>query len=203
MTIDPQVLRSEQHIEIGRMIQRDADTLVERWSRRALREQPGASRVHHLALLDHLPAFLHTLGHSLADSTSPDDSPHCGPASEHGEQRWQDGWSLPEVVRDYQILRLVLFDYLEEEMERPLLFREIQAIGLALDEAIAASIVSYVQHRDDHVHRLEQERVEQRRQAEETRLRWERIFHSAGWGIALVRPGEVTLESLKPAFAQM
>src|SRR5947209_5356846 len=135
MTIDPQVLRAEQHTEIGRLIQRNADALVERWARRAITEQPGAGRLHHPALLDHLPPLLHTLGHSLADSSHPDACPHCAPAAEHGGQRWDDGWSLSEVVRDYQILRLVLFEYLEEEMERPLLFREIQAIGLALDEA--------------------------------------------------------------------
>jgi signal transduction histidine kinase/ActR/RegA family two-component response regulator len=48
------------------------------------------------------------------------------------------------VVRDYQILRLVLFDYLEESLHRSLRFRESRAIDLALDEAISASVTAYV-----------------------------------------------------------
>jgi signal transduction histidine kinase/ActR/RegA family two-component response regulator len=166
MTVDPQVLRSEQYLEIGRILQQDTDALIERWSGRAVQEQPNSARVHHQALLDHLPALLKRLGDSLSD-TSPDACPHCAPATEHGQQRWGDGWSLPEVVRDYQILRLVLFEHLEEALERPPLFREIQAIGLALDEAVAASVTSYVRQRDEYVRRVEQERAEQKRQAAE------------------------------------
>ena len=40
-------------------------------------------------------------------------------------------------------------DYLEEVMERPLRTREIMAIGLALDEAISASVNAYVRQRQE------------------------------------------------------
>jgi signal transduction histidine kinase len=163
MTIDPQVLRSEQFTEIGRLLQRDTEILIDRWSRRAVEEQPNARRLHQEALRDHLPLLLQDLGECLAESTGPGTAPQCATAVRHGEQRWQEGWSLPEVVRDYQILRIVLFDYLEEGLVRPLLFREIQAIGLALDEAISASLSAYVRFRDDYVRRVEQERAEQER----------------------------------------
>ncbi len=93
MTIDPQVLRAEQHIEIGRVLQRQAQSLTDQWSRRAAEEQPQAARVHEQVLRDHLPKFLQMLGQSLADSTSPDATPHAAPAAEHGEQRWEAGWS--------------------------------------------------------------------------------------------------------------
>src|SRR5262249_1444074 len=134
MNLDPQVLRSEQHVEVGQLIQRDADVLIERWSQRAVREQPHAARIPHQAPLDHFPLFLQTLGQSLADSLDPDEAPHDAPAREHGEQRWEAGWSLTEVVRDYHILRLVLIEYLEETLDRPLRFREVVAINLSLDE---------------------------------------------------------------------
>jgi signal transduction histidine kinase len=148
MNLDPQVLRSEQHIEVGLVIQRDAGIIIERWSRRAIQEQPNASRTHHQAILDDLPHLLHTVGESLANRIDVGSSPHSAPAREHGEQRWEVGWSLSEVVRDYQILRLVLFEYLEEMLDRPLYFREIMAIGLALDEAISASVTAYTRQRE-------------------------------------------------------
>ncbi|MGH7174112.1 MAG: hybrid sensor histidine kinase/response regulator [Gemmataceae bacterium] len=144
MNLNPQMLRSERHVEVGMVVQRDAGLLIDRWVRRAVQEQPNAARAHHQALLDHLPRLLQTLGQSLAESLNPHSTPHEAPAEEHGEQRWEVGWSLSEVVRDYQILRLVLFEYLEESLSRPLAFRESRAIDLALDEAISASAAAYV-----------------------------------------------------------
>jgi signal transduction histidine kinase/CheY-like chemotaxis protein len=157
MTIDPQVLRAEQFTEIGHALESRADALIDHWARRAAREQPDAARVHEHSLRDQLPRFLRSLAHTLAESTGPDAGPHWAPAVEHGGQRWEAGWSLSEVVRDYQILRLVLFEDLEEALQRPLVRREVQAIGLHLDEAIAASIAAYVRHRDAAFARLERD----------------------------------------------
>jgi signal transduction histidine kinase/CheY-like chemotaxis protein len=156
MTIDPQVLRAERHVEIGRVLQRRAHAIVDHWASRAAEEQPDASRVHEQVLLDHLPKLLQTLGQSLADPAGPLPRPLSDSAAEHGQQRWQAGWSLAEVVRDYQILRLVIVEQLETELQRSLLTREILAIGLALDESIAASIAAYVQHRDGAFKQIEE-----------------------------------------------
>jgi signal transduction histidine kinase len=167
MNSDPKTLRSRRFVQVGRIIQRDAARIVERWSEQAVSEQPHALRAHHQVLRDHLPSFLQALGHSLADSTNPVAFPHRGPAIAHGEQRWEAGWSLTEVVRDYQILRLVLLDHLKEQLKRTPRFHEVQAIGLALDDAIAASVHAYVRFRDEHLARLEQERAKQQQMAEE------------------------------------
>jgi signal transduction histidine kinase/ActR/RegA family two-component response regulator len=167
MSPDPQLIRAEPHTQIGLIIQRDATTLIERWSRRAVEEQPNARRVHHEALLDHLSDFLQALGRSLMETDETTTRGHCRPATVHGGQRWEAGWSLAEVVRDYQILRLVLLDYLEETPERPLENREVMAIGLALDEAITASIVTYTTSRDEHLRQLEEKRVELDRKVQE------------------------------------
>jgi signal transduction histidine kinase len=143
MSLDPRVIRTEPHAEIGALLLRDTGLLIQRWARRSAEEQPHARRVHHEALLDHLPALLEALGRSLQAVDDADHPEHLRPARTHGAQRWQTGWSLPEVVHDYQILRLVLFDYLEEVLDRPLEYREIMAIGLALDEAIHSSIAQF------------------------------------------------------------
>jgi signal transduction histidine kinase/ActR/RegA family two-component response regulator len=89
------------------------------------------------------------------------------PATVHGEQRWQTGWSLAEVVRDYQILRLVILDFLEENLSRPLGYREVLAIGLALDEAIAASVVMYVKGSEQYNREVEDKRAEEDRRIQE------------------------------------
>lgn len=137
-------LRSEPHVDIGLLIQRGAGIIIERWMRRVVQEQPDAARVHHQTLIDHLPLLLQAMGQSLAVQLDGDAAPDQAPAEEHGEHRWETGWSLPEVVRDYQILRLVIFEYLEDTLDRPLSFHEGRAIDLAVDEAISASVTAYV-----------------------------------------------------------
>ncbi|HEV2950319.1 MAG TPA: ATP-binding protein [Gemmataceae bacterium] len=164
MSLDPQVIRSEPHIEIGHLIQQNVDQILDRWSEEAIKQQPNATRVHHSVMLDHLRELLTSIGRGLAATKDPHTNGHCLPASRHGENRWEAGWSLPEVVRDYQILRLVILDFLEETLHRPMDGREILAIGLALDEAIAASVVMYVKGRNQFLSQLEDKRTEQDRQ---------------------------------------
>jgi signal transduction histidine kinase/ActR/RegA family two-component response regulator len=168
MSTDPQTIRAEPHSKIGFVIQRDANILIERWIWRAVREQPNAARVHVQALLDHFREFLQALGRSLIETDETETNGHCLHATVHGEQRWDVGWSLPELVRDFQIFRLVILDHLEETLDRPLEHREVMAIGLALDEAITASVVMYVTSRDEHQRELEAKRTELEMQVQES-----------------------------------
>ena len=156
MSIDPQTLRSEQFLSIGLLIQQGAETLLARWCQQAVAEQPTAPRVHHAILQDQLRKLLTALGHGLVVCNDQDLPQHHLIALEHGEQRREAGWSLSEVVRDYQIMRLVILDYLDEQLDRPLTTREMMAIGLALDEASMASVDAYVKYGEQ----MRQEAVE-------------------------------------------
>src|SRR5579871_2281918 len=111
MSADGRGIRSERHITVGSVIERDANTILERWVARAIEEQPNAKRLHHDALVDQLGSFLRALAHSLAGSYTEGLGNHNGVAKEHGLQRWEVGWSLAEVVKDYQLLRLVLIEH--------------------------------------------------------------------------------------------
>lgn len=172
MSVDPKAIHSERHIEVGALLQQDAGIIIQRWSGRAVEEQAQAKRLHHETLLDDLPAFLQAMGQHLADRAD-GNGRHRRPAGRHGEQRWQAGWSLAEVVRDYQILRLVILDYLEESLDRPLAGREVMAVGLVLDEAIAASIASYSRHHDEAVRRSERHEADRRQEEADGRHRRE------------------------------
>ncbi len=163
-----QVLRLERHERIAQVIQRDIGVLVERWARRAVAEQPDAKRAHHDVLLNNLPAFLQALARSLGESSPAKVNGHHAPAARHGEQRWEHGWSLPEVVRDYQLLRTVTLEHLDEALDQPLRLREVLALNLAFDEAIAASVGVYVHSREETVVQSEREHAERLRQRAES-----------------------------------
>jgi signal transduction histidine kinase len=113
--------------------------------------------VHASVLRDDLAKLLRAIGRALRQPV--DGGVHQAPAVQHGEQRWETGWSLSEVVRDYQLVRLVVVDFLEQMLARPLYSREAMAIGVFIDDAIAASVAAYVRNRDDEALRSEQQRV--------------------------------------------
>ena len=149
MSLDPEAIWSERFAEIGSVIESDCELLVARWAQRAKEEQPNAVSAHFLEMRDMLPALLRAIGQALAQSGDEVSVRHCLIALEHGEQRWKVGWRLAEVVRDYQILRLVILDHLDRTLNHwPLTVRETMAVGLALDEAISASVVAYVGHQE-------------------------------------------------------
>src|SRR5262245_32317247 len=178
MTVTPELLRSENFAEVGQILQQDATLLIERWSAQAVKEQPNAQRLHQQSLRNDLPRLLAELGRSLAEA-SERNTGYSRPAIKHGEQRWEAGWSLGEVVRDYQILRVVLVQYLEEKLERSLSSHELMAIGLCLDDAIAASVDAFVRNRDEYLRGLEQQRAEQDQRIKEELQRREEILRQA------------------------
>lgn len=159
MSTDSDLVRAEPHVEIGRLLERDADTLVELWCMRAAEEYPAARRAHREVLRDHLPGSLRAMARALRESGEAAGRAHESMAEQHGEQRWESGWSITEVVRDYQVLRLVVIEYLEQRIKRPLRARETMAVGVFIDDAIAASIAAYVANRDEAVASAERERT--------------------------------------------
>ena len=160
MTIETERIRSEPHVEIGLIIVQDAAELIERWCARARAEQPTAARVHHDALRNRLHAYLQGMGHGLMQAGEGSPQTHRKRAVEHGEQRWENGWSLTELVRDYQILQIVVIEHLASVLDRSLGHREAMAVGVFIDDAIAASIAAYVANRDQHVRDAERSNVE-------------------------------------------
>jgi signal transduction histidine kinase len=153
------LLRAEPHTQIAVVIERDADRLVDAWCRRAMVEHSAANRVHFEQLRDHLPHFLRAMAMALRQAGNPEPQLLCVYATDHGEERWQSGWSLTEVIRDYQLLRLVLLQHLEEALGRPLRSREAMAVGVFIDDAVAASVARYVATRDEEAGFIERQRL--------------------------------------------
>ncbi len=166
MTIATARIRSEPHLEIGSIISQDAAELVDRWCVRALEEQPTAARVYYEVLRNELGGFLKAMGREMLQAGESHPEQHRDRASDHGEQRWDSGWSLTELVRDYQILQLVILEHLSSTLDRPMEYREAMAVGVYINDAIAASISAYVASRDDRQHEMESAGVETLREAQ-------------------------------------
>lgn len=151
---------AKSYTELGSTIERDAQLLMEEWERRALEQQPDANPAHRAAMRNQLPNFLRTLGRSLAGFQA-GSGQNYELALEHGQQRWDLGWKLDEVVRDYQILRVVLLEHVESALSRLPSLHEAIAMGLLLDRAIMASVVSFTRQAESRL-RSTNEMLEQR-----------------------------------------
>jgi signal transduction histidine kinase/ActR/RegA family two-component response regulator len=161
LPINPEAIWSERFADIGSVIEADSDLLIERFVQRACAEQSGAAGAHFDEMRNMLPALLRAVGRALAQSGDEVAVRHCLIAMQHGEQRWKVGWRLAEVVRDYQILRLVILDHLDRNLNHwPLTIRETMAIGLALDEAISASVLAYVNHQEQELRQANERQSE-------------------------------------------
>lgn len=162
MTANSGVIRSESYERLGRLILEHTDDLTRRWQERAVVEQPAANRMHQDALRDHLPELLAAIARRLqAQGNVSADAAQV--ANRHGRERWESGWSLIELIRDYQILRLVLIEYLEGSLGRPLGAREAIAVGLELDDAIMESVDAFVRHSERAIREDAQRKVDRDR----------------------------------------
>ena len=158
MSDNPEMIRAERYSAIGRLIRSCASEIIDKWSRvaRASGDEGSASFAHHDELRNHLPLFLEQMGGELASHHSDDYHDADASARNHGHQRWDLGWSLEEVIRDYQVLRVVLLEHLDDQLERKLNLDEIKAIGILLDDAIQHAVVTYVEYQEHHLEESEE-----------------------------------------------
>lgn len=151
MTTATEAIRAEPHSEIGRILTEGARHIVDEWCARARAEQPTAARHHHEVLRNQLHGFLVAVGEGLCQGGERNPRGHRDQAIEHGEQRWDNGWSLTELVRDYQILQTVILEHLSRSLHRSMTLREVMAIAVFINDAVAASIAAYVANRDHQI----------------------------------------------------
>ena len=97
-----------------------------------------------LELVDHLPAFLEEIAHSLRYRQSPEES---RVAAEHGLQRLRLGFSLNGVVREYGALRDAIVQVAAAE-QVPLTEPELSVLFDCVITGIAEAVSEYQRQRD-------------------------------------------------------
>jgi len=119
------------------------------WEERARRTVPGASDREHLVLLDGLPDMLDELVRSLArGGPAAEGEVNSHNASHLGRQRAiATDFSLDQVLREYEVMRQVLFEVLERS--GPLTPDEREALQTRIEVRIRGSAREFVRVRDE------------------------------------------------------
>ncbi|MBC7385357.1 MAG: PAS domain-containing protein [Cryobacterium sp.] len=105
------------NIEAGNLVSRLKETILERWESQARAEVPAADAQSKRALRDSLPPFIDHLAETLrGPDEKVSDISSAEIAKEHGDDRAeQPGYTLDQVIHEYQILRRVTIQSLRAE----------------------------------------------------------------------------------------
>ena len=129
---------------LAQMMDRDADQITQTWVEHAERTQPDADPQRRAEMIDHLPEQIRGMARAIA-TLNRDMGEAASLATQHGEHRWKAGWRLTEVVRDYQLLRLVLMEHIEAAMDESLPLELRLAMHETLDGSIMQAVSEFTQ----------------------------------------------------------
>lgn len=114
------------------------------------RQIESADNLSRTAIRDHIPLLLEAMVTVIFRSQESEIQPILEASWEHGVLRATQGFDPTEIVREYRLLRQVIFSTLETELlqAKPIeLFRVLRLIDATVDEAISQCFKSYVDER--------------------------------------------------------
>jgi signal transduction histidine kinase len=119
------------------------DRLLEVWTERVRQDLPAAAAQPHPILVNTMPRFLRYLAEALsAEHPRKDATEGSTIAQEHGGERVRiTGYSLGDLIREYQLLRDVLLE--ELGAPEPLTEAERTTILKSIDSAVRESCTAY------------------------------------------------------------
>ncbi|MDX2052832.1 MAG: PAS domain-containing protein [Polyangiaceae bacterium] len=93
-------------------------------------------------LIDSLPLFLEELADALLRAAGSMPEEQLATAREHGEQRFEHGFDLSAVIREYGLLRSALLDE-AESASLPLSIREFDLLSNCINSGIAEAVTEF------------------------------------------------------------
>ena len=135
------------------------DALLQAWNDIVMAdpELTSAGSLPRVQFYDHIPDILDAYLQRLRTSSSGDTHPSVGEredAGSHGLQRWQQGYQLREVTREWGHLHVVMADEIEHlaaqhpPMDRATIAIARRALLLIINEGVAESTAQYFRLRE-------------------------------------------------------
>jgi signal transduction histidine kinase len=139
-------------MDFSQVLVENTDTIVEKWvaAVRQDRQIESADELSYTAIKDHVPDIFKALVTVLSTSQNSDIKSIVTASWEHGLLRAEQGFDPTEIVREYRLLRVIIFDTIETTLLQGTpagIIRSMRLIDAVIDEAIARCFHSYVQER--------------------------------------------------------
>jgi signal transduction histidine kinase len=139
-------------MDFGQLLAKQKSSIIDIWMMQ-VREDSRIESTQDLtyeAVLDSLPGLLDAIAHLLSSPEPGDIRSAIDKANVHGELRARQGYNAGEIVREYSVLRNIIFDVLEEKLiasDSLLTLRTTRLIDGALDKVIAFCLERYTDER--------------------------------------------------------
>lgn len=138
--------------DIGEALKLKVEVVTATWIRTVSRdaEIESAKQLAYEAVRDSLPNVLEELASILSKCESGDPEELEDRSLDHGSVRAQQGYDTVEMIREYQLLRQILFATLEPELltgSPSEVLRVVRTVDDVLDRIISFSLESYVNAR--------------------------------------------------------
>lgn len=131
----------EHREEIGAILLQDRPEIMEEWESRIVQVVAKAEPEHRKEMRNHLPLYIDALGREFSNDIDQDESSKRL-AEDHGRQRFQIGWDIDEILRDYRVLQDVIIDHLIQKID-VLTPRDVQSMARTMDTAILQAVTRY------------------------------------------------------------
>ncbi|RYE83459.1 MAG: GAF domain-containing protein, partial [Myxococcales bacterium] len=130
------------------------DSIVERFIAEVKRKDLPPPGLGPVQLIDHIPGFLDQivveLGRQASARTSWESADTSTMARQHGEQRWELGYDLEALIREYGVLRSCILQAARDHAV-PLSLDEFEVLTRCLDTGIAGAVTQYIHYQDEQV----------------------------------------------------
>jgi PAS domain S-box-containing protein len=135
--------------ELGQLLQLNTPIIMRAWENLVEKHLPASKRTSYRAeLRAHLPLFLRKSGQDFVAGREGQNTTAKSAAREHGLHRWQQGWELELVVRDYQLIYHAIATTARNELGRDLSSIESQNLAKILQEVTLEAIRACMSYRN-------------------------------------------------------
>jgi signal transduction histidine kinase len=126
--------------QLSEVLLEEREAILAQW-RASVMQIPAAVKLDTPALNDHMPRFLGELAEALRRSEL-GGPPRIDSCNAHGEQRFEDGFDISQVVAEYHMLRVCIHQAAEA---RGIAIRgeSLRTLDRVLDDAIASAVKTF------------------------------------------------------------
>jgi PAS domain S-box-containing protein len=171
------------------------DALITRWMAAVRRELVVPEPVPDVELANSMPDYLKQLVQMLRakpDGDKDSASSESNVAREHGKQRYRLGFELEEVVREYGVLRGLIFDLIEQS-EVAMTLADVRGLSDFIATGISDGVRQFIEERD----------AAQRLAASAERQHFEQLFTHAPSVMALLSGPDFLFDFANSAFHRL
>jgi hypothetical protein len=138
--------------EVSRLLETGSEMIVREWTQKVTSDKrvQADAQLDYLQLIDHVPQIIDELRQALARDAHPGTG-SLYKGTEHGRQRWRQGYELKEVIRELMLLRSTLLEYIETAREKmsahtfDQLSRAYRQINSFMDEELYKTVEAYLE----------------------------------------------------------